>query len=415
MYRRFLHIALLGLLCVAVLPVLGQRVTRGGSPLKKFRARGEDQDCRLVQCELPTVCYGTIESYGVGGNANSTYVWEVYTITEDGRRLSITPRSYHKDNRQEVEIHWVTDEGEEVSGLFTFSVVETLAESEGGCVGEPYEWDVMVHSDKFILPNMQEKIFYCEGDTCAINAAELKRYADFDFFYMGYGPEKHSGEFAAYRVPADQDGSAQKIRLVSQDGACAYGEITAEELPTPKIDLGPDTMIMGNQFRELTVGSEYVTYDWNTDNQEARWLSQVNSGTTHIKVYGADGTQQIWLTVTDQHGCQGRDTITISVLGLEGLRIPAAFTPNGDGVNDTWVLPAPFHGQYNIQDEVEITDVRIYDRTGTLVWSRRTNYVPWDGRDKYGRELPMDSYHYEMRVSVPGDSRIIRGSVTIVR
>ena len=96
------------------------------------------------------------------------------------------------------------------------------------------------------------------------------------------------------------------------------------------------------------------------------------------------------------------------------LRIPAAFTPNGDGINDTWELgvdPTARHPS----TIPEVTEVRVYDRWGSLVWYKNDGYEPWDGVDMRGRVLPVDSYHYEIVYIEGNEQKLARGSVTIVR
>ena len=87
------------------------------------------------------------------------------------------------------------------------------------------------------------------------------------------------------------------------------------------------------------------------------------------------------------------------------LRIPTAFTPEGDGFNDVW--------------EIELIElypeaiIEIYNRWGTLLYVSDKGYTnPWDGTYK-GREMPIDSYHY---VIIPGKGREpVTGNVTIIR
>ncbi|MDR2121736.1 MAG: T9SS type B sorting domain-containing protein, partial [Flavobacteriaceae bacterium] len=66
---------------------------------------------------------------------------------------------------------------------------------------------------------------------------------------------------------------------------------------------------------------------------------------------------------------------------------PNAITPNGDGINDAWVLR-------NLR---EGTLVQVYDRYGKLLFEKRatsaSENIQWDG--KYlGRNVPTTSYWY---------------------
>jgi len=87
------------------------------------------------------------------------------------------------------------------------------------------------------------------------------------------------------------------------------------------------------------------------------------------------------------------------------ITVPNAITPNGDGVNDTWIID-----QIEIYPEVK---VEIYNRWGELIFHAPKGYTkPWDGTFK-GRELPIDSYHYVIDLNNGRD--VVTGSITIIR
>ena len=68
------------------------------------------------------------------------------------------------------------------------------------------------------------------------------------------------------------------------------------------------------------------------------------------------------------------------------------FSPNGDGINDNWVLP---------DIEGTINTVRIFDRWGRLVNSY-TNYdnvsIVWDGTNSAGNQLISGTYFYAIEI-----------------
>jgi len=52
--------------------------------------------------------------------------------------------------------------------------------------------------------------------------------------------------------------------------------------------------------------------------------------------------------------------------------VPTAFSPNNDGLNDTWFIPA-------LRAYSEFT-VSIYNRYGQLIFYTKNNAKPWDGK-----------------------------------
>ncbi len=114
------------------------------------------------------------------------------------------------------------------------------------------------------------------------------------------------------------------------------------------------------------------------------------------------GEYPVW--VTDAKGCRSYAILELE-LGHMTYSIPNAFTPNGDGINETWLIA--------VLDNKPEALVQVYDRTGRLLFESQGPYTAWDGRDLEGNPLPMGSYFYLIRVN-PGD-RPVTGTVTIIR
>ncbi|WP_374506259.1 gliding motility-associated C-terminal domain-containing protein, partial [Flavobacterium sp.] len=86
------------------------------------------------------------------------------------------------------------------------------------------------------------------------------------------------------------------------------------------------------------------------------------------------------------------------VCDLFEINISEAITPNGDGINDTWMI-------YNIEQHPNTT-VRVFNRWGTEVYYSRDYKNDWDGHYKsYSQPLP-DSSSYMYQVDLGGDGTI---------
>ncbi|MBI4646351.1 MAG: gliding motility-associated C-terminal domain-containing protein [Bacteroidia bacterium] len=112
------------------------------------------------------------------------------------------------------------------------------------------------------------------------------------------------------------------------------------------------------------------------------------------------------ITITDSAGCTLTDTIILTAADVSCLFIPDAFTPNGDGKNDEWVILGI---EYYPEAEIEI-----FNRWGNRVFSCRGHYENdfWDGTYK-NRKLPTCSYIYIIKLN--DGSEPINGIVTIIR
>jgi len=84
--------------------------------------------------------------------------------------------------------------------------------------------------------------------------------------------------------------------------------------------------------------------------------------------------------------------------------MPQAFTPNNDGINDTWTI------KY-IEGYPDCT-VKIYNRIGQLVYSSIGYAVPWDGRYN-NTHLPTGTYYYIVDLKANGNT--MSGAVTLIR
>jgi gliding motility-associated-like protein len=89
----------------------------------------------------------------------------------------------------------------------------------------------------------------------------------------------------------------------------------------------------------------------------------------------------------------------------DNLEIKNTMTPNGDGMNDYWMITGlPDHADINI---------KIYTRSGQLVYESVGPYnKPFDGRFR-GKDLPAGAYYY--RVDLRADCKPIAGSITLLR
>ncbi|HEY4799674.1 MAG TPA: gliding motility-associated C-terminal domain-containing protein, partial [Bacteroidia bacterium] len=109
----------------------------------------------------------------------------------------------------------------------------------------------------------------------------------------------------------------------------------------------------------------------------------------------------------DANGCTKRYSY---VLAQEKCFVEPAkyFTPNDDGINDTWVI---VNSQYfnNIH-------LIVFDRWGTRVFEKRGTYEPWDGKSYLGLPVPDAVYYYFFYQDKEDKQKdAIKGSVTIVR
>ena len=129
-------------------------------------------------------------------------------------------------------------------------------------------------------------------------------------------------------------------------------------------------------------------------------FNDVDYGDTNTFIIGRTGEYTV--TVTDSSGCSA--TITIFMEYVD-ICIPNYFTPNDDGVSDTW---SP--GCTANYPKLEFS---IFDRYGRKIATLRIG-DKWDGRYK-NRELPTGDYWYVVKLNGPSDERQFVGNFTLYR
>lgn len=165
----------------------------------------------------------------------------------------------------------------------------------------------------------------------------------------------------------------------------------------PVIDAGRSFVVPEGttvQF-EATANSGSLKFNWSPG------LS-LSSDTVLKPTLTAMADQTYTLTATGDFGCTATDFLTVQI--LKPIKVPNAFSPNNDGIHDTWLIP-------NLADYPGCT-VSVFNRYGQQVFFSSGYGVPWDGTTK-GKGLPVGVYYYVIQLE--NGFKPISGSVTIVK
>ena len=105
------------------------------------------------------------------------------------------------------------------------------------------------------------------------------------------------------------------------------------------------------------------------------------------------------ISVKDKNGC-GIAEIMVSVIGYKYF-----FTPNSDGINDTWQV-------LGISEQFQAESlIYIFDRHGRLLTQIATDGEGWDGTYN-GSALPADDYWFRVNLE---DGRSFTGNFSLIR
>mgnify|MGYP001172249013 FL=1 len=155
-------------------------------------------------------------------------------------------------------------------------------------------------------------------------------------------------------------------------------------------------------FFNISTG-DIVNYTWNFGDGSPDISNVVDP--THV--YDVSGSYTISLTTEDIYGCFDTYEQTIDVTKGYEIILPNAFTPNGDGINET-IRPV-----YNCMTEVQMS---IYDTWGSLIYSESGEDIyGWDGTID-GNAAENGNYIMVVRaVSLNGNVIDLNGPVTLIK
>ncbi|MCB0562788.1 MAG: gliding motility-associated C-terminal domain-containing protein [Phaeodactylibacter sp.] len=176
------------------------------------------------------------------------------------------------------------------------------------------------------------------------------------------------------------------------------------------LDLGANREILLGDSLALQpdiLGSPPFSYQWLGDTLGA--LSCTGCASPRLRPFD---DAYYYLALTDANGCTVLDSIAIRVLKDREVYLPNAFSPNGDGRNDT------FFPQSRQAEEIPI--FRVFTRWGALVFEATNtftndNRAGWDGTFK-GKTLSPAVYTYVVEVRfLDGFVRKFTGDVQLVK
>lgn len=174
--------------------------------------------------------------------------------------------------------------------------------------------------------------------------------------------------------------------------------------PAVTYDLEGEWYPEGDQTRNILLSGETVVLAANPNLSGYSWtgeaLDNTNGNPVTAQPVGIDQNFE-YVVETTINGCIYVETI--SVLVRAAIVPYNAFTPNGDGINDTWEIKDI--------DKWKNAQINVYSRWGTRVFQAINYKNDWGGDD-----LPAATYYYVIELNpVDFNSDPYTGSVTILR
>lgn len=195
--------------------------------------------------------------------------------------------------------------------------------------------------------------------------------------------------------------SSGSYTLTITDANNCTNEVTAlvavvspVKLAISKKDVGCLSTNNGTASAVATGGTAPYAYTWQ-NNQQGNNLSHLTEG-------------QYIVTATDANNCSATDSVIVEKeICRSYVYFPTAFSPNGDGVNET------FKPKYS--PDLQKFQILIYNRWGEMVFETNDINQGWDGYYK-GVLQPLSVYVWVADYSfMDGNKHTDSGNITIIK
>ncbi len=173
-----------------------------------------------------------------------------------------------------------------------------------------------------------------------------------------------------------------------------YVEVVENDLP----QLPEDTVICQEGRIDLRVAGPNISVVWNDETTTSNYII----------------TKPGLYTATISNGiCSFTDSLLVEQVNCEECitYAPNAFTPNGDGRNDIFII-TPI---CDADGYLELYDLRIFDKWGRKVFETQSPEVGWDGKNAKHKGVYTYTLEYRFSSERETKTRIKRGFITLLK
>lgn len=368
----------------------------------------EPEPCEITCSETMPVCSNTSVVLSVPQNPLYTYSWMPGNFTTN--RITVNPS---------------------VTTTYRVYVTDTLG--------------VAVCDNSFtveVLPTFQTSMFQMRltcpnsdndnGRTAQVKVDVEEGYGPYSYYWEeGFGPDRWYELSPMHISPTDPSIAIglkaykwYRVEITDSRGCVQYHTFYTRGFPTPEVEIfcdpgdtlylqNPDATFSFENHSEDTLAIDHFFWTFEHD--------ITSTQETPVFTYVEQGTFYATLTVYDERGCDTVFTKEIYVNPVK-LKIPSVFTPNGDGINDTFVITLSSgsdnpnsnstranSGERPLNDYYKSTDLMIMNRWGRVVYHSTDYQNDWDGGG-----LADGTYFYVLKCRGLKEEVQYQGSVMIL-
>ncbi|MBP7497147.1 MAG: gliding motility-associated C-terminal domain-containing protein [Bacteroidales bacterium] len=225
----------------------------------------------------------------------------------------------------------------------------------------------------------------CLGDSILIKSRAYNGTAPYNYIWSPVA----SSDSAIYVSPIFS--TDYKLKIYDINGCKAMDNITIYVNPQPEYKLFyPDCLIPADEAF-IKVKADSLTKDF---------IWQDGKNTNEYKVYTPD---TYIVRMKNIYGCQKSDSVALKYCTF--IWVPKSFTPNGDGLNDYFVVSGL---------EIHNYKINIFDRWGNVLFISDDINKYWDGKLN-GQDCPQAVYGWIINYKEFNFNKTRKGYVTLIR
>jgi gliding motility-associated-like protein len=288
-----------------------------------------------------------------------------------------------------------------VTGTETGVITAIPTDGTTGCVGAPQSYTVTVYPSPTVSGGATDTA-KCGATNGGVNGISVSGGTPAYHYQWYNGSTPMVGD--TLPTLSNVAGGSYSISITDANGCSALGGTTVFTIPattavsaafTPSILHGQAPLNVS--FNNTSTGAN--AYNWNLGNGTS---SQANPSTT----YNTQGTYTVLLTASNG-SCWDTAAAYIIVDEATSIVIPNIYSPNGDGVNDEFVI---------LCTGMRTLHCDIYNRWGQLVYTLTAPDDKWDGKLNNGNNASEGTYYFILNAEgFDGKAYSHQGSLTLVK
>src|SRR5690554_3128477 len=316
----------------------------------------------------------------------------------------------------------------DLAGVYTYTVSGT----------SPCNDDDSAFIDVTVLtvPNIEGATMYTDDIICINTSVEVEIFeADYltdgpyNITYELTGANSHMSSvevifidgYTSFSVPSVEISNVGQTTLTVTDLFISGNDCGANVSPIQpiqfKVEAGetPQLVLGGNKFC-LADNPTIADLSLNViDVSQITWYDSTENGNPYSELTPLVDGETYYGSIVSESGCGSKTRIEVKVSIVDcdlQLIIPDGFSPNGDGINDTFEIK-------NLRELYPNFTMEIYNRYGNILYKGNGDSPDWDGTSSSGMrmgnsELPVGVYFYIINFNQAGKNPV-QGRVYLSR